>query len=87
MLALYCVVLQIVKTSDKFGKKINKHECSRCAIKLVSLLPLSQSYYTTVDVTPWHVGGCGPNVATGEWGKYQRRSKTGGAAWKEEMPK
>lgn len=35
-------------------------------IKLVSLLPLLQSYYTTVNVTPWKVGGCGPNVAMGE---------------------
>lgn len=51
----------------------------------------SCSYSTTSNIlihtaTPRQVGGCGPGVATGEEGKYQRRSGRGGAGEVEGKP-
>lgn len=57
---------------------------------LFSLTPFC-SYYTTSNIlirtaTPRQVGDCGPGVATGEEGKYQRRSGRGGAGEVEGKP-
>jgi len=58
---------------------------------LLSPFSLAFSYSTTSNIlihaaTPRQVGGCGPGDATGEEGKYQRRSGRGGAEEVEGKP-